>query len=80
MIWFAAGAVYAMCNVDTYQHWHVSLFFLITFAAHTITDWFTSRWCKYYFSRGNNHNGFVVVGLDQMLHYAQLILCYIWLK
>lgn len=56
------------------------IFGLVTFATHTLIDYFTSRATKRYFDAGNYHNGFVVVGLDQILHYAQLILLYMYLK
>jgi len=52
------------------------LFIPITFVAHTITDWFTSRWCHYYFEKGDTHRGFVVIGFDQILHYVQLYLTF----
>lgn len=48
------------------------LFVLITFVCHYITDWCTSRLSKPLFKKGDYHNGFVVVGFDQVLHYLQL--------
>ena len=47
-------------------------FAIITFIAHWITDYITSRISKEYFAKQDMHNGFVVVGADQMLHYIQL--------
>lgn len=44
----------------------------ITFVCHTITDYFTSRWNKKLWDKGNVHGFFVCVGFDQMLHYIQL--------
>lgn len=79
MIWYLVGVAFAIFNEETYKPWAVTTFAGITFVAHTVTDWFTSRWCKKYFSVGNYHNGFVVVGIDQILHYIQLFACYIWL-
>lgn len=52
------------------------LFGLVTLVAHTFTDFFTSKLAKEYFSVGNYHNGFVVVGFDQILHYIQLYLTF----
>lgn len=78
-VWYFAAVCYATINLGTYNPWNLHTFVGITFVAHTVTDWFTSRWCKYYFSRQNYHNGFVVVGIDQILHYIQLFACYIWL-
>jgi uncharacterized membrane protein YhdT len=51
-------------------------FAAITCVAHTATDWITSRWSKKYFSKQDYHNGFVVVGIDQFLHLAQILLTY----
>lgn len=44
----------------------------ITFAAHTVTDYITSRIAKKFFDKQDLHNGFVVIGMDQVLHYLQL--------
>lgn len=51
-------------------------FVLATFISHTITDYFTSRWTAKLYAKGDYHNFFVVVGLDQLLHYTQLFLTY----
>lgn len=51
-------------------------FGMITIIAHTITDYITSRCVKYFFDKKDFHNGFITIGLDQMLHYAQLYLTY----
>lgn len=50
----------------------------ITFGSHFITDWATSRIGKPFWEKGDTHNGFVVVGFDQILHYAQLFLTFEW--
>lgn len=52
------------------------LFAAITFGAHFVTDYFTSRLSSKFFKAGDMHNGFVVVGFDQMLHYIQLFLLF----
>lgn len=54
-------------------------FFVITFVAHTATDYITSRESKKFFDKKDYHNGFVVVGFDQILHYLQLFFTYKWL-
>ncbi len=55
----------------------MSMFFAgITFLFHICTDYFTSRAAKKYFDSGNAHNGFVVIGFDQILHYLQLYYTY----
>lgn len=51
------------------------LFFLfpfITFIAHTITDYFTSKWTARLWKEKKVHEFFVVIGFDQLLHYIQL--------
>lgn len=55
------------------------LFTIITFILHTITDYFTSKQVKKLFDKNDYHNGFVVIGFDQILHYTQLILTFILL-
>ena len=52
------------------------LFVFITFIAHTITDYFTSRLNSKLWAKGDVHNFFVSVGGDQLLHYTQLLLTY----
>jgi hypothetical protein len=60
-------------------------FFIITFIAHTITDYFTSRIVskmfenKRYGSSIPNIGGFTIIGFDQILHYIQLFLTYYYL-
>lgn len=51
-------------------------FSFITLFLHFLTDWLTSRIGKPFWKNQDLHNGFVVVGFDQMLHYIQLI--YTW--
>lgn len=48
------------------------IFAIITFVFHYTTDFITSRISKPFFKSGNFHDGFVVVGFDQVLHYIQL--------
>lgn len=52
------------------------LFVFITFIAHTITDYFTSRLNSKLWSEGKVHYFFISVGFDQVLHYTQLLLTY----
>lgn len=51
-------------------------FIAITFVAHTITDYITSRLNKYLWEKGDVHNFFVSIGFDQLLHYAQLLITF----
>lgn len=71
LVWFTFGAFYAMSDPN-YVPWSLSLFVLITFVAHTITDYFTSRLNSKLWAKGDVHNFFVSVGFDQVLHYVQL--------
>lgn len=41
---------------------------------HFITDFFTSKLTSILWQRGDYHNFFVIVGLDQLIHYSCLIL------
>jgi hypothetical protein len=44
----------------------------VTFVAHYATDWLTSRIGKPFWAKQDFHNGFTVVGYDQIFHYFQL--------
>ena len=48
------------------------LFGSVTFVTHFVTDFITSRIGKPFWDKQDFHNGFVVVGFDQMLHYLHL--------
>ena len=70
--------------------WHLNidgpntlgLFLVVTFLAHTVTDYFTSKIVskkfedKYYGSAIPNLGAFTVIGLDQLLHCIQLFTTY----
>ena len=59
--------------------WTTFYFCIITFIAHTITDYFTSRLNSKLWAGGKVHYFFVSVGFDQVLHYGQLFLTYHYL-
>lgn len=60
-----------------YGRFDAAVFFgLATFIFHGITDAITSNCTKYYFDKKDFHNGFVIVGIDQILHYLQLYLTF----
>lgn len=67
LIWLIASYIYFM-DIEKAIH-----FSLITFVCHYITDYATSRIGKPFWKGGKDlHNGFGVVGFDQILHYIQL--------
>lgn len=58
-----------------------AIFFVtITFIAHTITDYFTSRLNSKLWAEKKVHWFFVSIGFDQFLHFTQLLLTYYLLK
>ena len=74
--WYCLGIIWVLFNLGTYHPWSLTLFVLITFVSHTITDYFTSRLNSKLWAKGDVHNFFVNVGWDQVLHYIQLFLTY----
>lgn len=56
--------------------WKAFAFAGITFVIHTITDYCTSRIGRPFWDKNDYHNGFVVIGFDQVLHYIQLYLTF----
>ena len=86
LVWFILGTIYSIIsNIYTdftylFDWWIVWKFTLITFIAHTITDYFTSRLNSRLWAEGKVHNFFVSVGADQVYHYIQLFLTYYYLK
>jgi len=53
--------------------------FVLTFIFHFFTDYFTSRLTKKLWQEEKTHDFFVVIGFDQLLHFAQLFLMYYFL-
>lgn len=75
MIWYIFVMVHFFIMGPS-QPFGVIWFLLITFGAHWITDYITSREVKKLREKEDYHNMFVVIGFDQLLHYAQIFLCY----
>mgnify|MGYP003453949244 CR=1 FL=1 len=48
----------------------------ITFVFHWITDYLTSRWTTKLYKKKDWYGFFTVIGLDQFLHAAQLVITY----
>lgn len=70
IIWFLS--VVAISDITHWDIFKCFLFTFITFVCHYITDYTTSRVGKPFWENKDFHNGFVVVGFDQILHYIQL--------
>jgi len=83
MVWWAVGITLVVVNLYypffEYHKWSLTMFVLITFVCHTITDYFTSRLNSRLWAEGKVHNFFVSIGFDQWLHYAQLFITYWYL-
>ena len=47
--------------------------------AHFSTDYFTSRWTSSLWKQGRTHDFFVVIGLDQTIHFITLFITAKWL-
>lgn len=79
-VWGSVGIILIVINLFypffEYKSWSLTLFVLITFIAHTITDYFTSRLNSKLWLKGKTHLFFVSIGFDQILHYVQLFLTY----
>lgn len=76
-VWFIAGRIFGFGLIPVIK------FSIVTFIIHWITDFFTSRWTKSLRENEKYYNFlgfFTVIGLDQWLHYVQLILTYKFLK
>jgi len=54
-------------------------FLLITFAAHWIVDFFSSKATTKLWKEGKRHWFFVVIGLDQFIHVSGLFITYYFL-
>ena len=80
MLFYHVGVyslIWLMASWFWFDELYLALLFAgITFALHYVTDAVTSRISKPFFDKGDFHNGFVVVGFDQILHYIQLWLTF----
>lgn len=90
LVWWIALMLFIIYNnyftgltaMDFGWDWKIVLFFPITFITHTITDYYTSRITSRQFAAQEFYKtppklgAFAVIGLDQILHYAQLFLTY----
>lgn len=75
-VWFIPVIVLCIIKNPNLPRYSSILFVLITFFCHTITDYITSRENKKLLEKGNTHEFFIGVGVDQVFHYVQLFLTY----
>ena len=55
--------------------WHSwPFFFMVTFTAHTFTDFVTSKFTTKAYAAGKYRLFFAIIGFDQFLHMAQLFI------
>lgn len=82
VVWLAVGLIWVILSnfnltgLYVCDIWFVVKFTIITFLAHTTTDYFTSRVNSKLWSENKVHLFFVSIGFDQILHYAQLFLTF----
>lgn len=86
LIWLLASCIIlGLTRPSETTEWYVYnsiLFASITFVAHFITDFITSRIVSAKFKNGHlgspvpNFGAFTVIGFDQVLHYGQLFFTY----
>ena len=75
--------IYSLCfwPLSFFIGWQAgALFVLINFAAHFCTDYVTSRMTTKLWKAGKRHLFFVVIGIDQALHFTALVLSYQWVS
>jgi hypothetical protein len=82
LVWLIIGTVVSFFTSE-FCVCDVAKFYAITFVCHFITDYGTSRWTSKLYEDSKFYgfpSFFSVIGLDQWLHYAQLIITYDLLK
>ncbi len=78
-IWMILGSLFQASGITNLSPGILTIFVIITFVAHTTTDYFTSRLNSKLWAKGDVHNFFVSIGFDQFLHFTQLLLTYYFL-
>jgi len=72
----ASTVLYIIVSMDPMS---IGYFFLITFATHWITDYFTSKWFSSLWAKDKEWKAIAIVGLDQFIHVSTLLLTYEYL-
>lgn len=70
---FSYSIIWLIASYIWFESEYALLFWLITYTAHLATDFFSSKASKHFFDKEDYHNGFVIIGIDQVAHYIQLI-------
>jgi general stress protein CsbA len=70
---FSYSLIWLIASYIWFENSLACLFWLITYTAHLATDFFSALAAKRFFDQKDYHNGFVIVGIDQVAHYIQLI-------
>lgn len=79
---FTHTSIYSLCWFSLWPvlKMNTLAFIGITFLAHTLTDFFTSRLNARFRHEKKEREFFISIGFDQLLHYAQLILTFTYLN
>ena len=65
------SAIWFIASLPIIGAWAI-LFAFITYFTHFITDYCSSRIGKSFWDKQDMHNGFVIVGFDQIIHFITL--------
>lgn len=79
MIACTGALFYHLYGVDAELWVMLALWWFINGIAHLGVDFVTSRITSRLWAKGDYHNFFVVVGFDQLLHYACLFVTLEWM-
>ncbi len=72
--WLAAHGIEYLCVTWIILVWFVGWqYILVNAVAHTVTDYFTSKWTKRLHAAGRTNDFFTVIGLDQLIHHVTLV-------
>lgn len=70
------ACVLVLVNKSSNYSLSVPITVCVLFLTHAVQDYFTSRLTSRLFAAQRRHDFFVVIGLDQALHYLVLLLIY----
>lgn len=70
---------YCVYGPDGWMWGMLALWWMVNAAAHLAVDYVTSRITSRLWAKGDMHNFFVMIGFDQLLHYALLFTTLEWM-